>query len=231
MRHAKSGQWWETAAHRALANNSVSYTEKPDMETYMREWQALVESKSGERGVYNRQAAKNQAKKFGRRDPDHEFGTNPCSEIILRPYQFCNLTEVVVRATDTMEDLERKIRLATILGTIQSTYTKFPYSAKGVVYKYRRRTTAWCVTHRDNGQPFDDITQQRIGEVLLNIFVGSLYLLMLNGLTVLVYLLLLQLRALNHREQSRNWWIVPLAYMLAIAPIISALCVVIIKIR
>ena len=130
MRYAKSGQWWETSAHRALANNSVSYTEKPDMETYMREWQALVESKSGERGVYNRQAAKNQAKKFGRRDPDHEFGTNPCSEIILRPYQFCNLTEVVVRATDTLADLERKIRLATILGTIQSTYTKFPYLRK-----------------------------------------------------------------------------------------------------
>ncbi len=130
MRHAKSGQWWETAAHRALANNSVSYTEKPDMETFMREWQALVESKSGERGVYNRQAAKNQAKKFNRRDPNYEFGTNPCSEIILRPYQFCNLTEVVVRATDTMEDLERKIRLATILGTIQSTYTKFPYLRK-----------------------------------------------------------------------------------------------------
>jgi len=130
MRYAKSGQWWETAAHRALANNSVSYTEKPDMETFMREWQSLVESKSGERGVYNRQAAKNQAKKFGRRDPDYEFGTNPCSEIILRPYQFCNLTEVVVRATDTLEDLERKIRLATILGTIQSTYTKFPYLRK-----------------------------------------------------------------------------------------------------
>jgi ribonucleoside-diphosphate reductase alpha chain len=130
MRHAKSGQWWETAAHRALANNSVSYTEKPDMETFMREWQALVESKSGERGVYNRQAAKNQAKKFNRRNPDYEFGTNPCSEIILRPYQFCNLTEVVVRATDTLEDLERKIRLATILGTIQSTYTKFPYLRK-----------------------------------------------------------------------------------------------------
>jgi ribonucleoside-diphosphate reductase alpha chain len=125
-----SGQWWETAAHRALANNSVSYTEKPDMETFMREWQALVESKSGERGVYNRQAAKNQAKKFKRRNPDYEFGTNPCSEIILRPYQFCNLTEVVIRATDTLEDLERKIRLATILGTIQSTYTKFPYLRK-----------------------------------------------------------------------------------------------------
>jgi ribonucleoside-diphosphate reductase alpha chain len=100
------------------------------METFMREWQALVESKSGERGVYNRQAAKNQAKKFKRRNPDYEFGTNPCSEIILRPYQFCNLTEVVIRATDTLEDLERKIRLATILGTIQSTYTKFPYLRK-----------------------------------------------------------------------------------------------------
>ena len=130
LRHAKSGQWWDTAPHRALANNSVSYTEKPDVETFMREWLALVESKSGERGVYNRQAAKNQAKKFGRRDPDHEFGTNPCSEIILRPYQFCNLTEVVVRATDDLKELERKIKIATILGTIQSTYTKFPYLRK-----------------------------------------------------------------------------------------------------
>jgi len=130
MRHAKSGQWWETAAHRALANNSVSYTEKPDVETFMREWTALVESKSGERGVFNREASKKQAAKYGRRDPNYEFGTNPCSEIILRPYQFCNLTEVVVRATDTIEDLERKVRLATILGTIQSTYTKFPYLRK-----------------------------------------------------------------------------------------------------
>ena len=90
MRHAKSGQWWETAGHRALANNSVSYTEKPDMETFMREWLALVESKSGERGIFNREASKKQAAKFGRRDPNYEFGTNPCSEIILRPYQFCN---------------------------------------------------------------------------------------------------------------------------------------------
>jgi ribonucleoside-diphosphate reductase alpha chain len=130
MRHAKSGQWWETAAHRALANNSVSYTEKPDMETFMREWQSLVESKSGERGVFNRQASKVQAAKNGRRDPNYEFGTNPCSEIILRPNQFCNLTEIVVRATDTIDDLERKVRLATILGTIQSTYTKFPYLRK-----------------------------------------------------------------------------------------------------
>ena len=130
MRHAKSGQWWETAAHRALANNSVSYTEKPDVETFMREWTALVESKSGERGVFNREASKKQAAKYGRRDSNYDFGTNPCSEIILRPYQFCNLTECVVRATDTIEDLERKVRLATILGTIQSTYTKFPYLRK-----------------------------------------------------------------------------------------------------
>ena len=130
MRHAKSGQWWETAGHRALANNSVSYTEKPDMETFLREWTSLVESKSGERGVFNRQASKIQAAKNGRRDANYEFGTNPCSEIILRPYQFCNLTEVVVRATDTIEDLERKVRMATILGTIQSTFTKFPYLRK-----------------------------------------------------------------------------------------------------
>jgi ribonucleoside-diphosphate reductase alpha chain len=130
MRHAKSGQWWETAGHRALANNSVSYTEKPDMETFMREWLSLVESKSGERGIFNREASKKQAAKFGRRDPNHEFGTNPCSEIILRPYQFCNLTECVVRATDSIEDLERKVKLATILGTIQSTMIKFPYLRK-----------------------------------------------------------------------------------------------------
>ena len=130
MRHAKSGQWWETAGHRALANNSVSYTEKPDMETFMREWLSLVESKSGERGIFNREASKKQAAKFGRRDPNYEFGTNPCSEIILRPYQFCNLTECVVRATDTLADLERKVKLATILGTIQSTLIKFPYLRK-----------------------------------------------------------------------------------------------------
>ena len=130
MRHAKSGQWWETAAHRALANNSVAYTERPDMETFMREWTALVESKSGERGIFNREASKKQAAKNGRRDPEYHFGTNPCSEIILRPYQFCNLTECVVRSTDSVEDLERKVKIATILGTIQSSYTHFPYLRK-----------------------------------------------------------------------------------------------------
>ena len=130
MRHAKSGEWWKNEPQRALANNSVSYTEKPDAVSFMREWMALVESGSGERGVFNRQASKKQAEKNGRRDPNYEFGTNPCSEIILRPNQFCNLTEVVVRATDTIEDMERKVKLATILGTIQSTYTKFPYLRK-----------------------------------------------------------------------------------------------------
>ncbi len=130
MRHAKSGQWWENYGHRALANNSVAYTDKPDAETFMREWTALIESKSGERGIFNRVASQKQAAKNGRRDPEHNFGTNPCSEIILRSAQFCNLTEVVVRATDSLEDLERKVRQATILGTIQSTYTKFPYLSK-----------------------------------------------------------------------------------------------------
>ena len=130
MRHAKSGSWWENNPQRALANNSVSYTEKPDSLSFMREWMALVESGSGERGIFNRQASKVQAAKNGRRDDNYEFGTNPCSEIILRPNQFCNLTEVVVRSTDTLETLSEKVRLATILGTIQSSFTKFPYLRK-----------------------------------------------------------------------------------------------------
>ena len=130
MRHAKSGSWWKNNPQRALANNSVSYTEKPDSLSFMREWMSLVESGSGERGIFNRQASKVQALKNGRRDTNYEFGTNPCSEIILRPSQFCNLTEVVVRATDNIDTLSEKVRLATILGTIQSTYTKFPYLRK-----------------------------------------------------------------------------------------------------
>ena len=108
MRNAKSGNWWDNEGQRALANNSVAYTEKPDVELFMKEWQALIESKSGERGIFNRAASKAQAAKNGRRDPEWEFGTNPCSEIILRPYQFCNLTEVVVRATDTIDTLLRR---------------------------------------------------------------------------------------------------------------------------
>lgn len=127
MRHAKSGQWWENEAQRALANNSVAYTDKPDMETFMREWLSLVESKSGERGIFSRVAADKHVARNGRREIGKEWGTNPCSEIILRPYQFCNLTEVVVRPTDTEKTLTNKVRLATILGTIQSTYTDMPY--------------------------------------------------------------------------------------------------------
>ena len=127
MRHAKSGAWWENNPQRSLANNSVCYTEKPDMLAFMKEWQAMYESQSGERGIFNRIAAKKQAGKNGRRDTNHDFGTNPCSEIILRPYQFCNLTEVVCRADDTFESLKRKVELATILGTIQATFTDFRY--------------------------------------------------------------------------------------------------------
>jgi ribonucleoside-diphosphate reductase alpha chain len=127
MAHAKSGQWWENEGQRALANNSVAYTDKPDMEGFMREWLSLVESKSGERGIFSRTAADKHVEMNGRRETGHEWGTNPCSEIILRPYQFCNLTEVVVRQGDDLDSLTRKVRLATILGTAQSTFTKMPY--------------------------------------------------------------------------------------------------------
>ena len=130
MRSAKSGNWWEQNAQRALANNSATYVQKPDMGQFLHEWTSLYDSHSGERGIFSREASIAQAAKNGRRDPNHEFGTNPCSEIILRPYQFCNLTEVVVRAEDTVDTLERKIRIATILGTFQSTLTHFPYLRK-----------------------------------------------------------------------------------------------------
>jgi ribonucleoside-triphosphate reductase len=127
MREAKMGAWYVDNSHRGLANNSVAYTERPDSETFMEEWLSLVKSKSGERGIFNRVAAQNQAGKWGRRDTTLSYGTNPCSEIILRDKQFCNLTEVVVRAEDTFASLTRKVRLATILGTIQSTLTDFQF--------------------------------------------------------------------------------------------------------
>jgi len=130
MRHAKSGQWWENEGQRALANNSVAYKGKPDMGTFMREWTSLYESKSGERGIFNRKAAVKKVQENGRRKEDYFFGCNPCSEIILRPYQFCNLTEVVARETDTLESLKDKVRLSTILGTFQSTLTEFKYLRK-----------------------------------------------------------------------------------------------------
>ena len=130
MRNAKAGQWWEYEAQRSLANNSVAYKCKPEMGTFMREWMALYDSKSGERGIFNRQSAKKQAAKNGRRDSGWDFGCNPCSEIILRPYQFCNLSEVVVRDTDTEATLRRKVGLATTLGTFQATLTDFKYLRK-----------------------------------------------------------------------------------------------------
>ena len=127
MAHAKSGMWWENEPQRALANNSVAYKGKPEMGTFMREWVSLYESKSGERGIFNRQAADIQVGRNERREQGHMWGTNPCSEIVLRPYQFCNLSEVVVRESDSLDSLKRKVRLSTILGTFQSTLTNFKY--------------------------------------------------------------------------------------------------------
>jgi ribonucleoside-triphosphate reductase (thioredoxin) len=127
MAHAKSGMWWESEPQRALANNSVAYKTKPEMGTFMREWLALYDSKSGERGMFNREAADKHVARNGRRETGHMWGTNPCSEIILRGYQFCNLSEVVVRETDSLQDLKDKVRLATVLGTLQSTLTDFKY--------------------------------------------------------------------------------------------------------
>ena len=123
MRGAKTGQWWIDTPEMALSNNSVCYTEKPDMGIFMKEWSALYDSKSGERGIFNRESAIKQVAKSGRRNAEHEFGCNPCSEIILRDGQFCNLTEVVIRSYDTQKDIKRKVRLATILGTFQASLT------------------------------------------------------------------------------------------------------------
>ena len=127
MAHAKSGMWWENEGQRALANNSVAYKGKPEIGTFMREWVSLYESKSGERGMFNREAADKQVARNERRETGYMWGTNPCSEIILRPYQFCNLSEVMVRESDDLNSLKRKVRLATILGTLQSTLTDFKY--------------------------------------------------------------------------------------------------------
>ena len=136
MRNAKNGQFYDQYPHRSLANNSVCYTERPDTGVFLREWHSLYDSKSGERGIFNRLACKRPARVTD--DPHYsppkwlrdDYGTNPCSEIVLRPYQFCNLTEVVVRETDKESDLRRKARLAAVLGTLQSTLVDFRYLSK-----------------------------------------------------------------------------------------------------
>ncbi len=130
MAHAKAGQWWDGNGQRALANNSAVYDVKPDVGQFMREWSSIYESHSGERGIFNRYASELQVAKNGRRELGKEWGTNPCSEIVLRPYQFCNLSSVIVRSDDTLDRLRNKVRLATILGTFQSTMTHFPYLRK-----------------------------------------------------------------------------------------------------
>ena len=130
MAQAKAGNWWESNTQRALSNNSVAYSRKPEMQQFIAEWKSLYDSKSGERGIYNVAAAQAQAAKYGRRSAEIHYGTNPCSEIILRPYQFCNLSEVVLREDDTPETVAQKVRLASILGTWQSTLTDFKYIRK-----------------------------------------------------------------------------------------------------
>ena len=130
MAHAKAGAWWDGNGQRALANNSATYEETPSIGQFMREWSSIYESHSGERGIFNREASQKQAAKNGRRDASYAFGTNPCSEIILRPYQFCNLSSCIIRSDDTMDTIESKIRIATILGTFQASLTDFPYLRK-----------------------------------------------------------------------------------------------------
>jgi ribonucleoside-triphosphate reductase (thioredoxin) len=128
MRNAKNGAWWESDVQRALANNSVAYTEKPDVGIFLKEWGTLYDSKSGERGIFNRVAATKKASSNGRRDVEgFEYGTNPCGEIILRSKGLCNLSEIVIRESDTLADLKEKVRVATIIGTFQSTLTNFRY--------------------------------------------------------------------------------------------------------
>jgi ribonucleoside-diphosphate reductase alpha chain len=130
MAHAKAGNWWDGQGQRALANNSATYSETPSIGQFMREWSSIYESHSGERGIFNRDASQKQAAKNGRRDASYDFGTNPCSEIILRPYQFCNLSSCIIRSDDTFTDIKHKIRMATILGTFQASLTDFPYLRK-----------------------------------------------------------------------------------------------------
>jgi hypothetical protein len=190
LRDAKIGKWWEQNPQRALANNSVAFTEKPNVGQFMNEWVSLYESKSGERGIFNRVASKAQAAKNGRRRTDFEFGTNPCSEIILRPYQFCNLTEVVVRAGDTEQTLGRKVRLAAILK--KNAFWVFRLQVKWTIKRW------WRATYRC-------LTSRRL-----------LLLLMRRWLTYLGLIILLPLLALSLLGLYLSWWIVLRVFMIVI---------------
>lgn len=167
MRNAKAGSWWENNPQRALSNNSVAYTEKPDVGSFLEEWTSLYRSQSGERGIFSREASKRQAAKNGRRDTGFDFGTNPCSEIILRPKQFCNLTEVVVRSTDNSESLARKVRLAAILGTFQATLTYFPYLSK----EWKKNTEEERLLGLSLTGIMDNSTLNRVGDDLNSLLV------------------------------------------------------------
>ena len=171
IRRAKHGQWWVDTPHRGLANNSACYTEKPDFESFLSEWHALYESRSGERGMFSRVASQKKAAENGRRDSSYEFGTNPCSEIILRPNQFCNLSEVVVREGDTLEDLHRKARLATILGTLQSGMVDFRYLRP----VWKKNTEEECLLGVSlTGIMDNKLTAGRLGKAKLTDFLTGL---------------------------------------------------------
>jgi len=221
MRSAKSGSWWENNPQRALANNSVSYTEKPDNLSFMKEWMSLVESGSGERGIFNREASKKQAALNGRRNPDFEFGTNPCSEIILRPSQFCNLTECVVRATDTLDTLSEKVRLATILGTIQSTFIKFPYLRKQWVDNTAEERLLGVSLTGIMDNPLMTLNNKGLDKTLahLNKLLSTLT---KSGLRFSVFLLLLLSAVLSLAGLFHSWLTAPVVFTPDTAPTISA---------
>jgi len=167
MRDAKAGQWWDDNGQRALANNSVCYTEKPDIGIFIEEWKALYDSKSGERGIFNREAANNLLPDRRKELGYTEWGCNPCSEIVLRSKQFCNLSEVVIRKDDTLETLKDKVKKAAIIGTMQATLTDFRYLSSAwkknteeeallgvsLTGEHRGRGIAWCVSYRYYGSP------------------------------------------------------------------------------
>ena len=169
MRHAKMGNWWNDQVNRSYANNSISFTEKPDMGSFLREWTSIYESKSGERGIFNREAAKAKAVSIGR-EPRDDFGTNPCGEISLRSKQFCNLSEVIIRETDGMDELKKKVEIATIIGTIQSALVDFKYLSP----KWKKNSEGERLLGVSLTGIFDHKIMSGQGEYEANILAGTL---------------------------------------------------------